>query len=100
MQARARTIPAKPSSTRLTRHHEAGIGDMGPATGAVGTQIVGPENISRIFRNSDHPIRCEPMRQRIALRHVARQSISLACADNRLHDLLDRIAIRIRRSTD
>ena len=84
---------AKPPPAGLARHHEARIGDMRARAGPIGAQITGAQNPAPLFGDEDGAVRREPMRERIRLRHVARQGIGLAGANDRLHDAPDRIAI-------
>jgi len=80
-------------SLGIRRCHVAAVGHVSAAAHLVRLEKVGAENPLRFFSDEDVMAFALPVFQRIAPAHVSREGIGLSCADHRLQDGPDRVAI-------
>src|SRR5437764_3851389 len=89
--------PSHARALRVGCNHERGVGNMRAVAGLVRLQNVSAKNAAVFFNNVRARVGSKPVGQRLLARHLRIERVCVACSDNFMKDVPDRLVVRIGR---
>jgi len=75
--------------------HESGVGDVRPGPRLIRSQNVSADNAAIFFCDVSVSIGSKPISQRLLARHLRIKRVRIACRDNLMENIPDRVAVCI-----